>query len=205
MASTTNSKKTYLHDPHVQLMMHCQNGDDNAFAQLVDLYQDRLIGFFFHLFQDKETAEDSAQEVFLRVYRARARYTPNAKFSTWLYQIAHNLAKNMYRGSNRRKEVPLNVRESGPLGTRPEEKVIAEKSALMPSRLFDKREIQEHVQQALNNLGKRQKLAVVLHRFEGMSYADIAATMDLSVSAVKSLLSRARENLRIQLEQYVNQ
>ena len=139
----------------------------------------------------------------MRVYRARHGYEPTARFSTWLFRIANNLASNFRRSKVRRKEVALSVRDSGPLGPGPEEKLVAEKSALMPTRQFDKRELRSIVRNALETLNERQKMALLLHKFEGMSYADIGETMELSAAAVKSLLSRARENLRIKLEPYV--
>ena len=99
----------------------------------------------------------------------------------------------------------MSVNDSGPLGPRPGERLIAEKSALMPSRQFDKSEMQNVVQAALATLNDKQRMAVLLHKFEEMSYADIAAAMEMTPSAVKSLLSRARENLRAILEPYVRQ
>ena len=193
----------YLHDPDVQLMMRVKQGDERAFEQIVASYQDRLVGIFANVLGDPEQAEDLAQEVFLRVYRSRMRYQPTARFSTWLFRIANNLASNTRRGRGRRKEVHLTVRDSGPLGPRPVEKLLADKSALMPTRQLDKKEIRSVVQAALEGLNDRQRMALLLHRFEGMSYADIGQAMEMSPAAVKSLLSRARDNLRMKLEPYV--
>jgi RNA polymerase sigma-70 factor (ECF subfamily) len=194
---------TYTHDPDVQLMLRVKAGDQAAYSQLVAQYKDRLIVVFTHMLHDQDTAEDLAQEVFLRVYRSKDRYMPSAKFSTWLFRIANNLASNHRRNRGRRKEVPLDVRDSGTLSNRPEEQLLAEKSGMMPTRQADKRELQDVVRQALGTLNERQRLAVMLHKFEGMSYADIGQAMEMSVTAVKSLLSRARENLREALEQHV--
>ncbi len=194
-----------LRDPDVRLMLRAKEGDQAAFTQLVANYQDRLVGVLAHMLQNKEAAEDLAQEVFLRVYRARHGYEPTAKFSTWLFRIANNLANNLRRDSGRRKEVVLNVNDSGPLGPRPGERVIAEKSGLMPARQFDRREMCSMVQAALATLNEKQRMAVLLHKFEEMSYTDIAAALDMSPAAVKSLLSRARDNLREKLEPYVRQ
>lgn len=194
---------SYVHDPDVQLMLRVQQGDEEAFARLVEAYQDRLIGIFYHLLRDETSAEDLAQDVFLRVYRARKTYQPTAKFSTWLFRIANNLASNSRRSQGRRREIPLSLRDSGPLGCRPEERLLADKSGLMPTRQLARTELQEVVRAALDELNERQRMAVLLHKFEGMSYADIAAAMDLSTPAVKSLLSRARESLRAKLENHV--
>ena len=203
MAPADTGQIPWLRDPDVQLMLRVRNGDDAAFTQLVNAWQNRLIGIFFHLNHDQTTAEDLAQEVFLRVYRSRERYQPTAKFSTWVFRIANNLASNRRRDQGRRKEVPLNVRDSGPLGQRPEEKLLADKSGLMPTRQLDRSEMREVVRDALTVLSDRQRLAVLLNKFEGMSYADIGTAMKLRPAAVKSLLSRARENLRDKLERYV--
>lgn len=198
-------KTTYTHDPDVQLMLRVKEGDQEAFAQLVATYKDRLIGVFSHLLHDHDVAEDLAQEVFLRVYRSRDRYQATAKFSTWLFRIANNLASNTRRNRGRRKEVPLELRDSGMMSDRPEEQLLAEKSGMMPTRQVAKRELQDVVRTALTTLNERQRMAVMLHKFEGMSYADIGQAMEMTVPAVKSLLSRARENLREALEQHVRQ
>ena len=201
--TNTDSESAYLCDPDVQLMLRVKNGDEDAFTRLVSGYQDRLVSIFANLVGNQETAEDLAQEVFLRIYRARHGYQPNAKFSTWVFRIANNLASNSRRSRNRRKEVQLKTQESGPLGARPAEQLLADKSALMPTRLLDRHELQEHVREALESLSERQQMALLLHKFEGMSYADIGETMEMTPQAVKSLLSRARESLRARLEAYV--
>jgi RNA polymerase sigma-70 factor (ECF subfamily) len=201
-ASDTHSN-VFLRDPDVQLMLRAKQGDDDAFGQLVGGYQDRLLSIFFHLLRDQAVAEDLVQEVFLRIYRARNGYQPTAKFSTWLFRIANNVASNARRTIGRRKEVPL-VQDSGSVpavGTK--RKVISDRSSLIPTRQLVKRETCEIVQTALDTLNERQRLAVLLHKFEGMSYEDIGEAMSLSTEAVKSLLARARENLRTQLEPHL--
>ena len=92
-----------LTDPDVRLMLRVRDNDNTAFRELVEKYQGRLVGILNHLVSDRETAEDLAQDVFLRVYRARERYVPTAKFSTWLFTITHNVASNSLRKSSRRK------------------------------------------------------------------------------------------------------
>jgi RNA polymerase sigma-70 factor (ECF subfamily) len=191
-----------LRDPDVRLMLRAKEGDESAFEELVLNYQDRLVHIFYHLVGSQETAEDLAQETFLRIYRARHGYTPTAKFSTWLFRIANNLASNSRRSKGRRKEVDINSGTDDSELPRNED-LVAEKSALMPTRQVDHKEMTHVVQSALTCLNDRQRLAVLLHKFEEMSYADIGATMDLTEPAVKSLLSRAREALRVKLENYV--
>ncbi|MCA9035530.1 MAG: sigma-70 family RNA polymerase sigma factor [Planctomycetaceae bacterium] len=176
--------------------------DQKAFEQLVVLYQDRMVGFFFHILHDRAAAEDLAQEVFLRVYRSRERYEAKARFSTWLFRIAHNLASNQKRGAARRREVSLqSSADSQGFPSRSEN--LAEKSALMPTRQLDSIEIRDVVRQALDELGERQKTAVLLHKFEGMSYEEIGDIMGLGTVGVKSLLARARTKLKESLERYL--
>lgn len=185
-------------------MLRAKDGDTEAFEQLVGNYQNRLVAVFYHMLRDQEVAEDLAQEAFLRIYRARQNYKPTAKFSTWLFRIAGNLASNSRRSKGRKREVPLSIQDSGPLGPRPQEKLFAGKSGQMPTRQLARNEVQTVVQKALEELNERQRMALLLHKFEGMSYADIGEAMEMSPAAVKSLLSRARENLREKLENYVN-
>lgn len=203
-ATTESGTQLSLRDPDVRLMLRAKEGDAAAFEELVVNYQDRLVHVFVHLIGNQETAEDLAQETFLRIYRSRHGYVPTAKFSTWLFKIANNLASNSRRSKGRRKEVDINAADGGTAG-RAEEELVAEKSAMMPTRQLDKKEMAQIVQAAMNSLSDRQRLAVLLHKFEEMSYADIGATMDLTEAAVKSLLSRAREALRVKLENYVKQ
>lgn len=194
-----------LRDPDVRLMLRVKAGDKTAFDQLFVAYKDRVVGVLTHLLQDQHAAEDLSSEVFLRIYRARHGYEPTAKFSTWLFRIANNLASNLKRDTGRRRETGLNVNDSGPLGPRPGERLLADKSGMMPTRQADKSEMCDIVQSALASLSEEQRMAVLLHRFEEMSYADIAEALDKTPAAVKSLLSRARDNLREKLEPYVKQ
>ena len=193
-----------LHDPDVRLMLQVRDGDAAAFEELVLRYQSRLLTVLEHLVGNRELAEDLAQEVFLRVFRARKRYEPGAKFSTWLFTIANNVASNARRSKSRRKEVGVperNGSDSGPIGI---DQIAKAASGLMPARQLDKSESAQMVRLAVESLGERQRMALLLSKFEGMSYQDIAETMGLSVQAIKSLLSRARVNLKEILSPYVD-
>lgn len=192
----------YLADPDVQLMLKISADDQSAFEQLVLKYQDRLVGFFFNIVRDRSVSEDLAQEAFLRVYKARERYEPTARFSTWLFRIAHNLASNQIRGAVRRKEVSLQTRNSTDSNSTLDT-FLAEQSALMPARTLDSREMQQLVRDAVEQLSERQRTAVILHRFEDMSYEEIGDVMGLGTVAVKSLLSRARIKLKESLERFL--
>ena len=191
-----------LRDPDIRLMLRVRDDDAAAFAELVELYQHRLVTVMHHLVGNKEEAEDLAQEVFLRVYRTRKKYRPRAKFSTWLFTIANNLALNALRTRQRKPVVPLNVRDSGPLGPRPAEQLVRDRYN-QPGDRLQQQELAAIVQEALEGLNERQRAAVVLNKFEDMNYAEIAEVMGLTTKAVKSLLSRARENLRLALKQYI--
>jgi RNA polymerase sigma-70 factor (ECF subfamily) len=197
------STQLALRDPDIRLMLRVRDDDAEAFADLVELYHHRLVTVMHHLVGNNEEAEDLAQEVFLRVYRGRKKYHPKAKFSTWLYTIANNLALNILRTRQRKPTVPLNVRDSGPLGARPAEQLVQDRGE-RPDQSMQKQELTAVVQQALDTLNERQRIAVVLNKFEDMNYAEIAEVMGLTTKAVKSLLSRARDNLRIVLQEYID-
>ena len=204
MAVREPSAEPYeLRDPDVRLMLKVRDGDASAFEELVLRYQNRLLAILEHLVGNRDLAEDLTQEVFMRVYRARERYTPGAKFSTWLFTIANNVASNARRTLARRREVHVDSSASGSMGADPLAQMALAASGQMPTRQLDKSEIQDMVQRAIGELSERQRLAVLLSKFEGMSYTDIAEVMELSPQAVKSLLSRARGSLRDVLTPYL--
>lgn len=198
--SSETSAQLALRDPDIRLMLRVRDaGDEAAFGELVQRYQHRLVGILQHIVGRADEAEDLAQEVFLRVYRTRARYHPQAKFSTWLFTIANNLALNALRSRKRKPVVPLPAQESGPLGARPAEQLVAARSPA-PTQRLQQQELSAIIGAAMDSLGDRQRMAVMLHKFEEMSYAEIADVMGMSSKAVKSLLSRARAALRDALQ-----
>lgn len=201
--SDSTARRYQLRDPDVRLMLEVRDDDAAAFEELMLRYQNRLMTVLEHLVGRRELAEDLTQDVFLRVYRARKRYVPGAKFSTWLFTIANNVASNARRSLSHRKEINLDARASGPMGANPMDQLAVEASGQMPTRQLDSAEMRDVVQMAVHSLNDRQRMAVLLSKFEGMSYADIAETMDLSPQAIKSLMSRARVNLREVLEPYL--
>jgi RNA polymerase sigma-70 factor (ECF subfamily) len=191
-------------DPDVRLMLEVRDDNAAAFEELVSRYQVRLISVFENTVGRQGQAEDLAQEVFLRIYRARKRYQPGARFSTWLYRIAHNVASNARRSLARRHEVNIVAQSTGQMSVQPLSQMAKEASALMPARQLDQVERAEIVRAAMESLNQRQRMALMLSKFEGMSYEEIASSMELSVSAIKSLLSRARVNLREILVPYMH-
>jgi RNA polymerase sigma-70 factor (ECF subfamily) len=184
------------------VMLRVKAGDDSAFSYLVQKYRRPLVGFMYRLCHNPATAEELAQEVFLRVYRSRSSYEASAKFSTWLYRIATNLAVNHARDT-RHERPEKTVRLDEPdqeTGTTPDladESLTAEEQLLRKERLAAIRE-------KVNALPERQRLAVMMHKYQQMDYRQIAAVMKLSESATKSLLFRAYETLREQLKEFVS-
>src|SRR5262249_52896925 len=201
LAISESSAMNYqLHDPDVRLMLQVRDDNAAAFEELMLRYQNRLVTVLEHLVGRRDLAEDLAQDVFLRVYRARKRYVPGAKFSTWLFTIANNVASNALRSQSRRREVNLKGKTGESTGANSLEHMVQDASSLMPTRQADKSEMQAVVREAVGTLNERQRLAVLLSKFENMSYEDIAETMQMTPQAIKSLLSRARGNLRAVLE-----
>ena len=192
-------------DPDVGLMLRVRHDDRQAFEQLVERYQSRLLTVLEHLVPRRDMAEDAVQEVFLRVYRARKNYQPQAKFSTWLFTIANNVASNARRTHGRKREVAVESTENAPPCPQTLAQIALAASGQLPSRQAVRAELGSVVRIAVDALSPRQRTAVLLAKFEGMSYEEIAEAMEMSVSAVKSLLTRARENLRILLAPYVDQ
>lgn len=203
VVSKSSAQRHAARDPDVRLMLQVRDGDAEAFEELMRRYQGRVILVLEHIVGNRDQAEDLAQDVFLRVYRSRKRYTADAKFATWLFTITNNVASNALRSRSRRREINMHGSASGPLGAHPLEMLIQCSSGQIPARQLDKAESRDIVRLALGSLNERQRLAVLLNKFEGMTYADIAETMQLSPQAVKSLLSRARLNLREVLEPYL--
>ncbi|GDX95604.1 hypothetical protein LBMAG47_12680 [Planctomycetia bacterium] len=189
-------------DPAADLMVRVAAGGPaaaDAFAEIVSLWQDRLVTLFLHQMGDHATAEDLAQEVFLRVYRARERYRPTARFTTWIHTIAANVASDLRQRAYRRREHGVPAAASATSSAIGLDQLAVAASGLMPARQADRQELRAVVQEALAGLNERQRMAVLLAKFEHCSLEEIAAAMGLSVPAVKSLLFRARDHLRAAL------
>ena len=187
-------------------MLRVRDDDASAFAELMQRYELRLVRFMYTIGPRRDMAEDLAQETFMRVFRARKTYVPGAKFSTWLFTIARNVAHNAARSMGRRKEVSeIDAPKVGEAlsGAQVLASTALEASGLMPARMVEGTERAELVRAAVAALTERQRMALMLSRFENMSYLEIAETMGLSTKAVKSLLSRARVNLKQILEPYI--
>ena len=186
----------------VQLMLDVKAGDDASFDFLLRKYRTPLVSFLYRMVRDTATAEDLAQEVFLRVYRARKQYSPSAKFTTWLFRIATNLALNSVRDSRHQRmgvslDAPGGGEEAAPLELPAREKRVDERMA--------ERDRVEVIRRAIWSLPEKQRAAVVLHKYEEMDYDEIAGILECSEGALKSMLFRAYETLRVELAPLVNQ
>src|SRR5260370_36778405 len=144
-------------------MIGVRDDQPGAFEELVERYQHRLLAVLHHLVGNTEEAEDLAQEVFFRVYRARKKYRARCKFSTWLFTIANNLALNTLRSRQRKPVVPLNTRDSGPLGPRPAEQLVLD-SGHQPPQRNKHQELAAVIRQELGRLYERQRIAVGLNK-----------------------------------------
>jgi RNA polymerase sigma-70 factor (ECF subfamily) len=184
-----------------EVMLRVKAGDESAFDYLVQKYRRPLVSFMYRMARNTAAAEDLAQEVFLRVYRSRQTYEASAKFTTWLYRIATNLAVNHARDTrHERPEVTVSLdepdEESGATPDVADGKVSAEEFLVRRERMLA-------IRAKVEGLPERQKLAVIMHKYQQMDYKQIAEVLKLSESATKSLLFRAYETLREQLKEFV--
>jgi RNA polymerase sigma-70 factor (ECF subfamily) len=184
-----------LRDPDVRLMLRAKAGDETAFTQLVANYQDRLVGVLAHMLQNKEAAEDLAQEVFLRVYRSRETYEPTAKFTTWLFRIATHLALNWIRDHKKKERSQESLSDELLDGV---ERQVADRKVSIEQEMVQDVKLQE-IRGAIGALPEKQRAAVLMHKYDGLDYGQIARSLGCSESAVKSLLFRAYETLRVRL------
>jgi RNA polymerase sigma-70 factor (ECF subfamily) len=184
-----------------EIMLQAKAGDDAAFEYLVQKYRRPMLSFMFRMAHSSSVAEDLAQEVFLRVYRSRNSYEASAKFTTWLYRIATNLAVNHLRDTrHQRPENSVSLDEpdveTGRTLDLADRMPTAEEALVQRERLAG-------IRQRVQALPERQRVAVVMHKYQQMDYRQIAEVLKLSESATKSLLFRAYETLREQLKEFV--
>jgi RNA polymerase sigma-70 factor (ECF subfamily) len=176
----------WTEDPDVQLMHRVKGGDGDAFATLQARYAPRVYGYFRKQLRDRGEAEDLTQEVFLRLYRSRLRYRPRAGFATWVFHITRNVARNAIRSRRRRPLVRLDAETTASCG-------LLEAA---PSRPLERDELAGQVRAAVAGLAGRQRIAVELHQFHDRTYAQVAKDLSMTPKAAKSLLYRARNQLR---------
>src|SRR5258707_5693684 len=190
----------------VQLMLDVKAGDEQSFTLLLHRYRSPLINFLYRMVRNREQAEDLAQEVFIRVYRAREDYVPSAKFTTWLFRIATNLALNSVR-DNRYQRMEISLDAPGTADSQDgDEKTldVARKHPNMEQNLI-KGTRKKMIRRAIEKLPEKQRAAVLLHKYQELDYGEISKILECSESALKSLLFRAYETLRVELAPLVAQ
>jgi RNA polymerase sigma-70 factor (ECF subfamily) len=184
-------------------MLDVKSGDVSSFELLLRKYRTPVVNFLYRMVRDTAAAEDLAQEVFLRVYRARGQYLPTAKFTTWMFRIATNLALNALRdGRYRQQEVSIDRAAFDHSVDRESEPPALEIPDRQPSIELEliRRDRAEQIRRAVEALPEKQRAAVILHKYQDVDYRQIAQVLKVSESAVKSLLFRAYESLRVRLE-----
>jgi RNA polymerase sigma-70 factor (ECF subfamily) len=184
-----------------EVMLRAQAGDDAAFDYLAQKFRRPLVSFMYRMVRNLAIAEELSQEVLLRVYRSRQSYAAEAKFTTWLYRIATNLALNHIRDTKHERpenSVALDEsdEESGLAMELPDPTMSAEQRMLRRERMLA---IRKHVEA----LPERQRMAVIMHKYQSMDYREISKVLKLSESATKSLLFRAYETLRDKLKDFL--
>jgi RNA polymerase sigma-70 factor (ECF subfamily) len=181
----------------VRLMQLVGRGDTAAFEELIERHEALVIGTVARMLGSNSDVEDVAQQVFIRVWRSAGRYVPRAKFTTWLLKITRNLVFNELRRSKRRAHVPIQSEATT------EEIPLKDEAASTPAASLLESELQQAIEKAMAELPESQRMALVLRRYQEFSYEQIGEILHLSVPAVKSVLFRARTELRARLSSYL--
>ena len=181
----------------VRLMQLVSRGDTSAFEELIERHQSLVAGTVARMLGSNSDVEDIAQQVFIRVWKSARRYVPRAKFTTWLLKITRNLVFNELRRSKRHAHVPLQTDPDA------EEFPLKDEKNPSPDASLLETELQQAIDDAITQLPESQRMALILRRYEQLSYEEISEVLDLSVPAVKSVLFRARTELRARLSRYL--
>jgi len=182
----------------VAWMARIAEGDDHAFRLLVEKHQGAVIGTVAKMTNGSADTEDIAQQVFLRIWKSAKRYQPTAKFTTFLFTVTRNLVFNETAKKSRRKESSIEEQEEDW-----HRSVANSDKASQPDQKLAQAEMGEFVDQAIARLPEKQRLAVILRRYEQMPYEEMAVILELSIPAVKSQLFRARNSLREMLAEFL--
>mgnify|MGYP001145324620 CR=1 FL=1 len=183
----------------IELMTRVREGDAEAFAMIVERHQHRVVGTIAKMLGSVTEAEDVAQQVFLRVWRSAPRWKPTAKFTTWLLTITRNLVFNEVRRQKRSRTSSLDEESEQNMPEREDVSVIS------PAQELANRELEQVIDAAIAELGEQSRMALILRRYEELPYEEIAEILGTTVPAVKSLLFRARTELRARLSAYLNE
>jgi RNA polymerase sigma-70 factor (ECF subfamily) len=202
-------------DPDTALMLSVRAGDERAFATLVRRWQNRIVSLAYRYLRSAADAEDLAQEVFLRVYRAKETYEPKSRFSTWIFRITVNASLNQLRARRTRKAITGTTGAGGGIGGigginragLDDDNVgdAPDDSAPDPAEETERDELAKVLRRIVDGLPERQRTAILLNKYEGLSYEECAEAMDLSLMALKSLLTRARVAIREKIEPYLDE
>jgi RNA polymerase sigma-70 factor (ECF subfamily) len=185
----------------IAAMKRLASGESRALEELVERHRKRVLNVAYRYMGDPVAAEDLAQEAFIRVYQARKRYKPTAKFSTWLYRIVTNLCLSALRKEQVRKAFSLDSSLETQEGEFRTDR--SGRHASPPGAKLEREEVADVVRRAVQALPENQRMAVILNRYAGLGYQEVAKSMELSPMAVKSLLNRARNNLKEKLSPYL--
>ena len=193
-----NQRRSEEDAEDVGLMRLVSRGDTSAFEKLIERHQALVTGTVARMLSSNSDVEDIAQQVFIRVWKSARRYVPRAKFTTWLLKITRNLVFNELRRTKRHAHVPLQSEPGA------EDPPLKDETNPAPDASLLKSELQRTIEEAILQLPETQRMALVLRRYEQLSYEQIAEVLDLSVPAVKSVLFRARSELRSRLSKYLS-
>ncbi|HBG61798.1 MAG: hypothetical protein A2Y03_02500 [Omnitrophica WOR_2 bacterium GWF2_38_59] len=197
-----NKTDQYLDDPDVKLMLKFKEEEDpKVFEELMSKNFSRIMNFIYRFVADRELAEDLTQEVFIKIYNSASNYYPRSKFKTWAFTIARNISLNELR---KNKGATVSLDKPFKYGEDDISLQVEDKTVTRPDDAIIKGELVDAVDKAINELPSNQRTAILLIRYEGFSYEEVARTMNTTVSAVKSLLSRARETLKEKLADIVS-
>ena len=190
-------------DPDARLMLKFKEGDVSSFEKLVKKYKENVVNIIYQFIGDRDEAEDLAIEVFLRVYQAGKRYKAKAKFATWLYKITTNLCLNEVRERTKLRTISLSKCISGKEG-KEEELIdeIADPSSL-PQQILEEKERNALVRKTIDSLPAKQRIAIILQVYEGLSYKEISKILGCSIKSVERRLYWARTNLKKRLSPYL--
>jgi RNA polymerase sigma factor (sigma-70 family) len=192
-----NQRRSEEDAEDVRLMRLVARGDTSAFEKVIERHQALVAGTAARMLGSNSDVEDIAQQVFIRVWKSARRYVPRAKFTTWLLKITRNLVFNELRRAKRRAQVSLQPEPGA------EEIPLKDETNPAPDASLLEGELQRAIEEAIMQLPESQRMALVLRRYEQLSYEEIAEVLDLSVPAVKSVLFRARTELRARLSKYL--